>query len=68
MGANEFPVNYFSMSEVEQWFPDFADFLGKVSTVATETYFTGNAAQRRTQWCCLLTFSKQNSNRTVTEQ
>jgi len=30
MGANEFPINYFSMSEVEQWFPDFADFLGKV--------------------------------------
>jgi len=30
MESDQFPVNYFSMSEVEQWFPDFADFFGKV--------------------------------------
>ena len=23
--SNQFPINYFSVSEVEQWWPDFAD-------------------------------------------
>ena len=25
LSSHQFPVNYFSVSEVEQWFPDFED-------------------------------------------
>ena len=32
--SNQFPINYFSMSEVEQWFPDFGDLFGKTTPEA----------------------------------
>ena len=27
--SNQFPINYFSVSEVEQWYPDLADLWSK---------------------------------------
>jgi len=53
--SNQFPINYFSMSEVEQWFPDFGDLFNKKTPESywrfdiQHTYGYGAAADMKTK-------------------